>query len=118
MASGGEGYGEPPAGDHLQSVYRLWLVGHQLANVAPPWEDPYSFQPLTQPQTVLAGWPFGLLYWPLGALFGLLHGIVSCTALVNVLLPVVHPRMGSALSAADSSPLLEPPSTTSTETKY
>jgi hypothetical protein len=47
--------------------------------------------------------------WLLGALFGLLHGIVSATALVNILLPVVHPRMGSALSAADSSPLLEPP---------
>ena len=47
--------------------------------------------------------------WLLGALFGLLHGIVSATALVNVLLPVVHPRMGSVLSAADSSPLLEPP---------
>jgi len=47
--------------------------------------------------------------WPLGALLGLLHGIVSATALVNVLLPVVHPRMGSSFSAADSSPLLEPP---------
>jgi hypothetical protein len=47
--------------------------------------------------------------WLLGALFGLLHGIVSATALVNVLLPVVHPRMGSVLSAADSNPLLEPP---------
>ena len=45
----------------------------------------------------------------LGALLGLLHGIVSATALVNLLLPAVHPRMGSALSAADSSPLLEPP---------
>jgi hypothetical protein len=45
----------------------------------------------------------------LGALFGLLHGIVSATALVSILLPVVHPRMGRALSAADSSPLLEPP---------
>ena len=47
--------------------------------------------------------------WAIGALFGLLHGIVSATALVNILLPVVHPRMGSTLSAADSSPLLEPP---------
>jgi hypothetical protein len=47
--------------------------------------------------------------WAIGALFGLLHGIVSATALVNVLLPVVHPRMGSTLSTADSSPLLEPP---------
>jgi hypothetical protein len=69
---------------------------------------------------VAAGELFALVYfatfaaiessgWLLGALFGLLHGIVSATALVNVLLPVVHPRMGSALSAADSSPLLEPP---------
>ena len=47
--------------------------------------------------------------WLLGALFGLLHGIVSSTALVNVLLPVVHPRMGSTLTGADSHPLLEPP---------
>jgi hypothetical protein len=47
--------------------------------------------------------------WLLGALLGLLHGIVSATALVNILLPVVHARMGSPLSAADSSPLLEPP---------
>ena len=47
--------------------------------------------------------------WLLGALLGLLHGIVSATALVHILLPVVHPRMGSALSAAHSSPLLEPP---------
>ena len=70
MASGGDGYGEPPAGDHLQAVYRLWLAGHQLANGAAPWEDPYSFQPFAEPQTVLAGWPFALLYWPLGALFG------------------------------------------------
>jgi hypothetical protein len=70
MASGGEGHGEPPAGDHLQSVYRFWLVGHQLANGAPPWQDPYSFQPLSEPQTVFGGWPFGFLYWPLGAIFG------------------------------------------------
>jgi hypothetical protein len=69
---------------------------------------------------LLAGEIFALAYyaiftaidtsgWLLGALFGLLHGIVSATALVSVLLPVVHPRMGSALSAANSSPLLEPP---------
>lgn len=47
--------------------------------------------------------------WRLGAAFGALHGVFSATALVNVLLPVVHPRMGSALSAADSAPLIEPP---------
>ena len=67
-----------------------------------------------------AGEAFALVYyavltaidtsgWMPGALFGLLHGILSATALVNILLPVVHPRMGSTLSAADSSPLLEPP---------
>lgn len=47
--------------------------------------------------------------WRLGAAFGAVHGAVSATALVNILLPVVHPRMGSALSAADSTPLIEPP---------
>ena len=33
----------------------------------------------------------------------------SLSALVNVLLPVVHPRMGTGFDAAGSSPLLEPP---------
>jgi hypothetical protein len=47
--------------------------------------------------------------WWLGALFGLLHGTFAGTALVNVLLPIVHPRMGSPATAADRSPLLEPP---------
>ncbi len=47
--------------------------------------------------------------WALGALLGVLHGIVSATALVNVLLPAVHPRMGNELTAANSCPLLEPP---------
>jgi hypothetical protein len=67
-----------------------------------------------------AGEVFALIYyaifaaidtngWVVGALFGLLHGVVAATALVNILLPVVHPRMGSALTAADSGPLLEPP---------
>ena len=69
---------------------------------------------------LVAGEMFALIYyaifsaidssgWTLGALLGLLHGIVSATALVNILLPLVHPRMGGPLSAADSSPLLEPP---------
>lgn len=47
--------------------------------------------------------------WQLGGAFGLLHGVFSATALVNILLPIVHPRMGSTLSAADSTPLIEPP---------
>ena len=45
----------------------------------------------------------------LGALFGLVHGVFAGTALVNILLPVVHPRMGTGFTAADSAPLLEPP---------
>ena len=70
IADGGEGNGEPAAGDHLQAVYRFWLVGHRLEQGATPWLDPYSFQPLVEPQTILAGWPFGLLFWPLEAAFG------------------------------------------------
>ncbi|MBA3717083.1 MAG: hypothetical protein H0W87_02490 [Actinobacteria bacterium] len=45
----------------------------------------------------------------LGALFGLVHALFASTALVNVLLPVVHPRMGTGFDAAGSAPLLEPP---------
>ena len=70
LADGANGFGEPSAGDHLQAVYRFWLVGHQLSRGAAPWIDPYSFQPLVDPQIVLAGWPFGLAFWPLDAAFG------------------------------------------------
>jgi hypothetical protein len=47
--------------------------------------------------------------WWLGAAFGLLHGLFAGTALVNILLPVVHPRMGTDATAAPRSALLEPP---------
>jgi hypothetical protein len=47
--------------------------------------------------------------WWLGALFGLSHGIFSGTVLINVLLPLVHPRMGTPLSDATDTALLEPP---------
>lgn len=47
--------------------------------------------------------------WKLGMLLGLLHGLFAGTTLVNVLLPAVHPRMGTALSASNATPLLEPP---------
>ena len=47
--------------------------------------------------------------WWLGALLGALHGVFAGTALVNVLLPLVHPRMGSTFSDASTAPLLEPP---------
>ena len=68
----------------------------------------------------VAGLVFALVYyalfaalgragWPLGILFGLVHGLFAGTALVNVLLPAIHPRMATSESAANSSPLLEPP---------
>ncbi|MGI8479259.1 MAG: hypothetical protein ACR2M2_05300 [Gaiellaceae bacterium] len=68
----------------------------------------------------LFGFVFALVYYAvfavidrsgflLGSLLGLLHGLFAGTALVNVLLPVVHPRMGTGFDAAGSAPLLEPP---------
>jgi hypothetical protein len=47
--------------------------------------------------------------WALGTAFGLLHALFAGTTLVNLLLPMVHPRMGTSMSAADSAPLLEAP---------
>ncbi len=47
--------------------------------------------------------------WWLGAVFGLAHGLFSGTALINILLPLVHPRMGTPSTAAPSVALLEPP---------
>jgi hypothetical protein len=47
--------------------------------------------------------------WWLGALFGLAHGLFAGTALVNLLLPLVHPRMGTDLTAAPAVALLERP---------
>ena len=47
--------------------------------------------------------------WSLGLAFGLVHGVFTGSALVNVLLPVVHPRMGTPLSSIESEALLEPP---------
>jgi hypothetical protein len=63
---------------------------------------------------------FALAYWAifvvvdesgvlLGALLGFVHALFAASALVNVLLPVVHPRMGTGFDAAGSAPLLEPP---------
>jgi hypothetical protein len=49
-----------------------------------------------------AGWLFGLA-------LGLVHGLFAGGALVNVLLPAVHPRMGTPWSDAEETPLLEPP---------
>ena len=45
----------------------------------------------------------------LGAVFGIAHGLFAGTALVNALLPLVHPRMGSSSSSSRTAPLLEEP---------
>jgi hypothetical protein len=66
------------------------------------------------------GLVFALGYWAvfavggksgvlIGALLGLVHGLFAGTALVSILLPAVHPRMGTGFDAAGSAPLLEPP---------
>ena len=47
--------------------------------------------------------------WWLGSIFGLVHGLFAATALVNVLLPLVHPRMGTPSTGANSAAMLEPP---------
>jgi hypothetical protein len=74
MSGGAPGNGEASPGDHLQTLYHYWLVGHQLEHGRTPWRDPYTFRPEAKPQPNYAGWPFGFLFWPLGAIFGLVAG--------------------------------------------
>jgi hypothetical protein len=62
--------GAAAPGDHLQTVWQLWLPGHQLGRGAAPWLDPYSFQPEVEPRVNFAGWPFGTVFGPLKGLFG------------------------------------------------
>jgi len=47
--------------------------------------------------------------WWLGALFGALHAVFVSTVVVNVLLPAVHPRIGTPGTAANEVALIEPP---------
>jgi hypothetical protein len=49
-----------------------------------------------------AGWLFGLA-------LGAAHGAIAGGGLLNVLLPIVHPRMGTSWSDSRSTPVLEPP---------
>jgi hypothetical protein len=68
----------------------------------------------------VAGQIFGLGYYAvfaavhhsgavLGVLLGLLHGLFVSTAIVNILLPLVHPRMGKPTTSAPAVAMLEPP---------
>jgi hypothetical protein len=66
------------------------------------------------------GMAFALLYgaffaaigwstWWLGALVATVQAFFTATVLVNVLLPVVHPRMGTPETSATEVALIEPP---------
>jgi hypothetical protein len=70
MAGGARGHGEAAPGDHLQTLYHLWLPGHEAEHGRAPWRDPYSFRPESGPTINFAGWPFGVAYWPLDAALG------------------------------------------------
>jgi hypothetical protein len=74
LSGGAPAHGEASPGDHLQTLYHYWLVGHQLEHRRAPWRDPYSFRPEAKPQPNFSGWPYGLLFWPLGSIFGLVGG--------------------------------------------
>jgi hypothetical protein len=100
LSGGAPAHGEASPGDHLQTLYHLWLPGHQLEHGRAPWRDPYSFQPEAKPQPNYPGWPYGILFWPLGAAFGLvgawnvmqvllycLAGLVACAWLRELGLP-------------------------------
>jgi hypothetical protein len=104
-----EGLREVPGaaapGDHLQTLWQLWLPGHQLGRGADPIHDPYSFQPEAEPRVNFAGWPFGLPFWPLHALLGavggwnvfVLLGYVGCGALAFLWLRSLGLGVGPAL---------------------
>jgi hypothetical protein len=47
--------------------------------------------------------------WWLGALVGALHALFTSTVLVNIILPVIHKRVGTPETAADEIALIEPP---------
>ena len=70
MAGGAPGHGEAAPGDHLQTLYHLWLPGHQAEHGRAPWRDPYSFRPESRPTIDFAAWPFGVAFWPLDAALG------------------------------------------------
>jgi hypothetical protein len=70
LAGGAPGHGEAAPGDHLQTLYHLWLPGHQVEQGSAPWRDPYSFRPESGPTIDFAGWPFAVPFWPLDATLG------------------------------------------------
>jgi hypothetical protein len=68
----------------------------------------------------LIGQAFAMLYglfflaigrsgWWIGALLGVLHAFFIGAVLVSILLPIVHPRMGTPETSAAEIALIEPP---------
>jgi hypothetical protein len=47
--------------------------------------------------------------WLFGAALGVVHALFAGGALVNTLLPAIHPRMGTRFTDAEETPILEPP---------
>jgi hypothetical protein len=47
--------------------------------------------------------------WWLGAMVGVVHSVFNASVLINVLLPVVHPLMGTPETAANEVALIEQP---------
>lgn len=58
---------------------------------------------------VLFFWAIGRAGWWIGALLGIVQAGFTTVVLVNILLPLVHPRMGTPETAADEIALIEPP---------
>ncbi|MDX6413596.1 MAG: hypothetical protein QOH23_1006 [Gaiellaceae bacterium] len=74
LSGGAPAHSEASPGDHLQTLYHYWLVGHQLEHGRAPWRDQYTFRPEAKPQPNFPGWPFGILFWPLEAVLGFVGG--------------------------------------------
>jgi hypothetical protein len=47
--------------------------------------------------------------WDLGLAFGAVHALFAGGGLVTVLLPAIHPRMGTPWTDAEETPILESP---------
>ena len=81
-------------------------MGHQIEGGRPPWRDPYSFQPLVEPRANFAGWPFGVVYWPLHRALGtvwawnafVLLGFLGAGSFAALWLRELRVRRGAALA--------------------
>jgi hypothetical protein len=85
------------ATDHRQKAKAIGYVAHFALGLAFAFAYAACFAVI------------GTATWWLGALLGVLHALFVSTVLVNALLPVVHPRMGTSDTAANDVALIEPP---------